>query len=81
MNSNPTELAQIILQETGTVYAMKLNVFGYSVTPAGGDIQETIVFVRCAEPAGVATIPDATGAVSEVETANGFYVGSLLYRI
>ena len=77
-NSNPTEVAQIILKETCTVYAMKVNVLGYSVTPSGGDIQETMVFVRCAEPAGISTIPNPTGVdASETETANGFYVGSL----
>ncbi len=76
-NNNATLLDQITLEETCTVYAIKIGVWGQALSTAAGDGQIQHLFVRCV-PADTA-LPDLTDN-DQVETMNGFYVGSFLFN-
>ncbi len=77
-NNNATLLAQIILNETGTVYAVKIGVSGQIIGAAAGDGQIQNLFVRCVP--NDTLLPDLTDE-TELETMNGFYVGSYLFGL
>ncbi len=75
-NSNGTLLAEIQLTETGTVYAVKVSAKGIHVAGVSGDSQLIRLWVRCVPFA--TALPDLT-AVGQLDTMNGFYVGSLYF--
>ena len=67
-------VAQIQLRETGTVYTVKVCMKATQVAAAVGDLQQCDLFVIVEPLAGIVT--DHT-VEANVETDNGFYVGSL----
>ena len=75
-NNNATLLAQIILEETGTIYAVKIGVSGHPIGGSAGDSNILNLFVRCVP--NDTLLPDLTDD-TELETMNGFYVGSFLF--
>ena len=75
-NASATLLAEIVLRETGTIYSIKIGMQGHQISGSAGDGQLIIVYCRCV-PAGTG-LPDLTVNV-EVDTMNGFYVGSYLF--
>ncbi len=69
-------LGQATTRETGTIYAVKVGVYGQAqATFAAGDSQRIDLYVDCIPSAG-ASIPNLSIDV-ERETLNGFYVGSI----
>ena len=74
INSNGTLVATIQLQETGTLYAIKLSLTCDSNAGTGGDNQRITLWVRCA-PADSA-VPDFTDS-EEQQTLNGFSPATL----
>ena len=75
-NADATLVSEIVLRETGTIYSVKVSMGGQHQAPAGADTQIIRCWVRCV-PAATA-LPDLTAAV-ELDTMNGFHVGSFLY--
>ena len=75
-NNNATLLAQIILEETGTIYAVKIGAIGHAIGLVAGDETTNHLWIRCV-PNDTA-LPDLTDS-TELETMNGFYVGSFGY--
>ena len=77
-NNNGTVLDTLTIEETGTVYAVKIGVHGQIIGASAGDGQLNHLFVRCAPHDTL--IPDLTDN-DVVETMNGFYVGSFLFGL
>ena len=75
-NSNGTLLAEIILDETVTIYSIKVAIAGLHVSGVTGDQQAIRLWVRCAPAA--TTVPNFTGG-NQIDTLNGFFVGQLNY--
>ena len=75
-NSNATLISEIVLRETGTVYAIKVSMFGQQLLPDAIDAVVNRIWIRCV-PAATG-LPDLTVAV-ELDTLNGFLVGSFLF--
>ena len=72
--SDATLLAELVVDETGTIYSVKVEAQTNSLAAAGGDTQRISLWVRCAR-AGAA-LPDFTSSV-ESDTINGFHVGCI----
>ncbi len=75
-NAAGTLLAEIVLRETGTIYSVKVGMWGHAISQVAGDAQLIVVYVRCV-PAGTG-LADLSINV-EVDTMNGFYLGSFLF--
>ena len=75
-NSNATLISQIILAETGTIYAVKIGMGGQMIGPTANDGTVINLYVRCVP--NDTLLPDLTDE-TELETMNGFYVGSFLF--
>ncbi len=73
-NATPKFVAEIELDETATVYAVKLSLFAYNAPGSAGDIQEIPWGIYCFSK-GATTVP-SIGTPETVDTANGFFVGS-----
>ena len=84
-NSTPTRLAAIKLSETGTVVAAKIACSGFNLGTIAAGIMEVRLFLYCTRFLDSQSPPnpvDTTGFApylehEEVDTINGFYVGSL----
>ena len=76
-NADAVLVNQIILNETGTVYAVKISLGGQYIGAAAGDGQIINLYVRCVP--NDTLLPDLTDS-TELETMNGFYVGSLMFN-
>ncbi len=72
VNSNATLIAEIVVDETATLYSAKVHISANSLASSGGDRQRVSLWLRCTR-AG-ASLPDFTVAV-ESDTINGFHVG------
>ncbi len=75
INSNATLLGSVVLQETGTLYAITVSLYTLSVDAIAGDIQRIVLWVRCV-PSG-ATLPDFTDN-AVMDTTNGFSLATLI---
>ncbi len=75
-NADATLLSEIVLRETGTIYSVKISLNGHHLSAVGADSQRMNLWVRCV-PAATG-LPDLTAAV-EIDTLNGFLVGSMYY--
>ncbi len=82
-NSTPSNVAQITISESGTIVAAKIDILGIALSVNQADIQEVRLFLYC-RPSGSTFLPDPTvsgpevGSSSpQVDTINGFYVGSI----
>ena len=69
INANAFLLGTITLQETGTLYAITLDLLATSIAPNAGDVQRIVLWVRCV-PEGT-TLPDFT-VNGVMDTVNGF---------
>ena len=74
INSDATLLGTITLDETGTLYALKVSLFAFGEGGTNSDMQRVTIWARCV-PAGTA-LPDLT-TNQEMDTINGFPVKSL----
>ncbi len=84
VNSTPTIFANLQMAETGTIVAAKVSIHGQSQSVDDADIQEVRLFLYCGIDVQPLTAPDPTvtgndpySTSPEIETINGFYVGSL----
>ncbi len=77
-NTTPTTLAKFDIEETSTVYAVKIQLAGRSLEDAGTAIQEVTigVFCRKGHAPGAVYVPDLS-TVPENSTYEGFSVGSI----
>ena len=75
-NADAVLISEIVLRETGTIYAIKISSVGIALASVSGDHQLIRLWVRCV-PA-VTPLPDLTSAV-ELDTMNGFLVGAYLF--
>ena len=73
-SSNATLIGSTVIQETGTVYAVKLSLALQHLGATTGDFQRIVLWIRCI-PADTG-LPDLTDA-TEMETLNGFSPGCL----
>ena len=73
-NADAFLLGTITLDETGTVYAVKVSVAGNHISGVSPDIQRIILWIRCV-PANTG-LPDLT-LNAEMDTINGFPIGLL----
>ena len=73
-NADAILVNEIVLRETGTIYSVKLDIHGEHLSGVAGDTQKVNLWIRCV-PA-VTALPDLTAAV-ELDTMNGFFVGTL----
>ncbi len=76
-NNNATLLAQIILSETGTIYAVKIGAWGDMIAGVSPDAMVNNLYVRCVP--NDTLLPDLTDE-TELATMNGFFVGSYFFR-
>ncbi len=67
-------IAIISLEETGTIYSVKIDIQGLHLSGTTGDMQKIQLYVAC-KPAGTPQVNMNTEI--NLETMNGFYVGSL----
>ncbi len=74
INSNATLLGTITLQETGTLYAITLDLICDGINAVGDDLQRIVLWIRCV-PEG-ATLPDLT-TNGVMDTINGFSPATL----
>jgi len=74
-NTTPVNIASIVLRETGTIYSVKIDMAIIN-TVTGSNVQELNFALRCVPQKELNSIPDF-GVDQEIETINGFYVGSL----
>ena len=75
INADATLLGTITMQETGTIYAIKLSLHCFAEAPATTDAQRVMIWVRCV-PDGTA-LPDLTDN-GQMDTLNGFPAALLM---
>ena len=75
INADATLLGEIVMRETGTIYALKISAVGNQIAGTGQDQQRIMLWARCV-PA-VTGLPDLTSEV-EMDTLNGFFVGQFV---
>ncbi len=82
-NSTPTEIQKLVIAETSTIVAAKIDLLVLALSAAQSDVQEVRFFLYC-RPSRSSFLPDPTQAEAEApyeenstDTINGFYVGSV----
>ncbi len=75
INSNGTLIGNFTLNETGTLYAVKLSLHAFSEGGAAGDVQRILIWIRCAPPG--TSVPDLTNT-AEMNNMNGFPAAALM---
>ena len=80
-NSNPTPLIDIIMRETGTIYAASIDIFQQSVSPAEGDMQMGSYTISCNPAVEEPGSEPDWSTITDIETINGFVVGSMMSGI
>ncbi len=83
-NTTPTEIVKITVAESGTVYAVKVDLVGLGLSTTKEDVQEARLFIDCVD-GDPQSVPDplVTGddpdfvELPQIDPINGFYAGSL----